>query len=396
MARQRQPRACKKCGESGLFWKSFNGSWRLSKPDGDLHECPEFRPRFKPQPPEFPQPGPKAEPQPVDAETFNGEPRYTEPQPTGGNGDAGAVLWGLIGPHAQQSLGPAIAARLAESLKQLDTESITEQVCATALERLAKSQTVNVYLTAQPEQPPVTLTQAHKQTAKLIKRLSLGLNVMLTGPAGSGKTHAAEQAAAALGLAFYAMSVGPQTSKTDLLGYVDAHGKYITTAFREAFEHGGLFLLDEMDAGNAGVLTILNSATSNGHCSFPDSPQGIRKHADFRCIAAANTFGNGADRQYVGRNQLDGATLDRFVKMAWEYDRALERELSGNVEWCEYVHALRDAQQATGCRVILSLRAISNGARMLAAGIDRDEVEAETLWNGIAADDKAKLLKQLR
>jgi cobaltochelatase CobS len=26
----------------------------------------------------------------------------------------------------------------------------------------------------------------------------------------------------------------------------------------------------------------------------------------------ANTFGTGADRQYVGRNQLDESTLDRF------------------------------------------------------------------------------------
>jgi hypothetical protein len=36
------------------------------------------------------------------------------------------------------------------------------------------------------------------------------------------------------------------------------------------------------------------------------------KPSYFVCIAAANTFGTGADRQYVGRNQLDESTLDRF------------------------------------------------------------------------------------
>jgi hypothetical protein len=44
--------------------------------------------------------------------------------------------------------------------------------------------------------------------------------------------------------------------------------------------------------------------------------------------AAANTYGTGADALYVGRNQLDAATLDRFYVVEMDYDRKLEAKLA--------------------------------------------------------------------
>ena len=78
--------------------------------------------------------------------------------------------------------------------------------------------------------------------------------------------------------------------------------------------NGGVFLFDEIDAADANVLLVVNSALANGRMSVPsrhDQPV-AKKHSEFVCIAAANTFGRGADRVYVGRNELDEATLDRF------------------------------------------------------------------------------------
>ncbi len=147
----------------------------------------------------------------------------------------------------------------------------------------------------------------HSQLPSLINMVGAGLNVMLTGSAGSGKTHASAQVAEALGLKFYALSVGAQTSKSDIVGFIDAGGTYRTTLFRQAYEKGGVFVMDEIDAGNSNVLIQINSALSNGICSFPDKQ--VKAHKDFHFIATANTYGKGESVKYVGRNRLDAATL---------------------------------------------------------------------------------------
>lgn len=166
----------------------------------------------------------------------------------------------------------------------------------------------------------------HKSLDNLIVMASQKIPVMLVGMAGTGKTHAASQVAEALGLKHYTMSVGAQTSKSDIIGYMHASGGYVPTLFRKAYEEGGVFLMDEIDAGNANVLIQVNAALSNGFCAFPDKM--VERHKDFVFIASANTFGNGANRMYVGRNQLDAATLDRFAVLVWDVDEKLEDKMA--------------------------------------------------------------------
>jgi hypothetical protein len=38
----------------------------------------------------------------------------------------------------------------------------------------------------------------------------------------------------------------------------------------------------------------------------------VEKHENFHCITAANTCGNGATLEFIGRNAIDGATMNRF------------------------------------------------------------------------------------
>lgn len=207
----------------------------------------------------------------------------------------------------------------------------------------------------------------HCQLNDLILMVGAGLNVMLTGMAGTGKTKSAQQTAEALGLDFYCMSVGAQTSKSDLIGYMDANGKYVSTMFRKAYEKGGVFVMDEIDAGNSNVLIVLNSALSNGVCAFPDKM--VEMNKDFRFIATANTYGNGADRTYVGRNQLDGATLDRFTTIEWKVDEKLEEALVDGFKygkaWLETVRQMRGYVAERSMRAIISPRASVKGATVL-------------------------------
>lgn len=201
------------------------------------------------------------------------------------------------------------------------------------------------------------------------------LNIWLTGPAGSGKTTAAHECAKALDLPFY--FTGALDNPYGLLGFIDATGKYTQTLFREAYEHGGVFLFDEIDGSTPSAVLPFNAALANSHCAFPDGV--VARHADFVCIAAANTWGLGASNDYVGRLKLDAASLDRFVQIAWDIDETLETATCGNPTWSARVQVIRQRVWDKGIKVVISPRASYYGAALLASGMSQTDVERITL-----------------
>lgn len=230
----------------------------------------------------------------------------------------------------------------------------------------------------------------HFRFQELLKALKAHQNVFLCGPAGSGKTTAARQCSYKLKFKddqqqrFY--FTGAISNEYKLLGYMDANGRYVSTEFRKAYENGGVFLFDEVDASFPQPLLAFNAALSGDQMDFPDGT--VKKHKDFYCIATANTYGSGASRQYVGRNQLDAAFLDRFVFIDWPYDENLEKNMTDNAEWAEFVQKVRHAIDKLGfgkmgVRHIVSPRATENGAALLEAGIDRRRVEEMAIWKGL-------------
>jgi cobaltochelatase CobS len=229
----------------------------------------------------------------------------------------------------------------------------------------------------------------HNQFQNLLTIVNAGEPVLMVGPAGTGKTHGAALVAEALGLSFHSISVGSQTSKSDLSGYMDATHTYVRTQFREAYENGGIFLLDEADAGNSNVLILLNAALSNGYMAFPDGM--VQAHKDFRMIATANTFGNGASRQYVGRNQLDAATLDRFVVLTWDIDDRVEEAMAGDqTKWLAVVRAVRKkVVTELELRVVISPRATLRGAKLLEAGMSFEQVLPIALTANLGSERKS-------
>lgn len=230
----------------------------------------------------------------------------------------------------------------------------------------------------------------HYRTDLVIRVAALAHPIMLVGPAGCGKTTIGEHVARALQLAFYITNVINDTH--ELVGFVDGHGTYHATPFRQAYQNGGIWIADEIDAWDAAALLAANSALANGYCNFPDQPAPVTRHADFRMIATANTFGTGADRVYVGRNELDAASLDRFATIDVDYDLDLERLFaSGADRWLERVWKVRKAVHDMKIRHVVSSRAIAMGAKALAAGIQWDVVEALYLWKGMAAKDRKKI-----
>ncbi|GAB3722362.1 AAA family ATPase [Flavobacterium koreense] len=228
----------------------------------------------------------------------------------------------------------------------------------------------------------------HYQFRQLLKYVQTKENIYLVGSAGSGKTTACQNIAKALNIPFY--FTGAINSEYKLTGFINAQGTIVSTEFRKAYENGGLFLFDEIDASMPGAILAFNAALANNFMDFPDKK--VPRHKDFYCIAAANTFGSGADRQYVGRNQLDAASLDRFIFLNWEIDEDLEREIAKNEEWVTYVQRVRKSVKKNGLRLLISPRASIKGAKLLDTGISRNEVENAVLWCGLD-ENSIRLIK---
>lgn len=204
----------------------------------------------------------------------------------------------------------------------------------------------------------------HEKFETVLKFVANNEPVFLTGPAGSGKNVLCKQIAQALGLKFYFTNAVTQEYK--LTGFTDANGHYQPTQFYKAFTEGGVFMLDEIDASIPEVLIILNAAIANRYFDFP-APIGYKEaHPDFRVIAAGNTTGNGADFSYVGRNQLDAASLDRFAIIEIDYSPTIENAVTlGDTELCNFCRAFRKEAAKAGCMVIVSYRGMGRLAKML-------------------------------
>lgn len=273
---------------------------------------------------------------------------------------------------------------MATSIVQDVAVQFTETVPTMVAELLATARPVAITVGTLPE---VKLDLKHKALEDVLLMVVAGTSPFIVGPAGSGKTTLAEQIAKVLQRPFYMAS--RVTSEYKLTGFVDAHGKTVRTAFREAYEHGGVFLFDEVDASDADALTAFNAALAGKLADFPDGV--IARHPDFVAIAAGNTFGRGADRQYVGRNQLDAATLDRFQIYEVDYDEQLEFQLAGNDAWAGYVQKVRKAIDAEKVRHVVSPRASISGAKLLAAGMDFAKVEEACIWKGLDDTQRSRV-----
>lgn len=278
---------------------------------------------------------------------------------------------------ARKTALSALETLLAESVQQINTEEIINEI-KPRIDEYIKENYGNlpkiVHIKTDKGETRKVKGITHKNFEEILKVVNAGENVFLTGPAGCGKNVICKQIAEALGLNFYFSNAVTQEYK--LTGFIDGYGKYHTTEFRIAFEKGGLFMLDEIDASIPEVLVMLNSALANGYFNFPDVGL-VNMHPDFHCVAAGNTFGTGADSQYTGRFQLDAASLNRFFIVNVDYDENIEKAVAGNdEEILGFVHDFRAALKATQINHVVSYRNIARLYKL------KDELEPVELVRG--------------
>lgn len=215
--------------------------------------------------------------------------------------------------------------------------------------------------------------------------------VMLIGPAGTGKNVICKQVAKALNLDFHFTNAVTQEYK--LTGFIDANGTFHETEFYKAFKDGGIFMLDEIDASIPEVLVILNAAIANRYFDFPNGK--IEAHKDFRVVAAGNTFGLGASYEYVGRNQLDAASLDRFAQIEINYSATIENSLTDDSALLNFIRKFRKECQKNGINHVVSYRSITRMDKMVKM-MPADKVLKACLIKNLEQDDINMIVKSFK
>lgn len=201
---------------------------------------------------------------------------------------------------------------------------------------------------------------------KLKSLIKAGMNnIWMVGPAGCGKSTIARNTAKELDIPYLCISCGIGTSATEFTGY-----KYPTreaTKFAEFYAKKSIILIDEMTALDPSVAQVINAALANGEIETTTGT--VLRHPECIIIATSNTFGNGADRQYVANNQLDASTIDRFTGAIIEVNYSVKYESQFNHEVVDYIYLLRDCIKINSLRRIASTRMIQAAEKMKKVGM---------------------------
>lgn len=296
------------------------------------------------------------------------------------------------GRDAGEQLIEAVRALAGNSINEDRVRAIVAESVKAAVENLALPSARELRIVA-PDGTRTVTGASHEKLADLIRVTAAVGRVWLTGPTGSGKTHAAEQVAEAIGAKFFFN--GAIDTEYKLSGFVDASGKIVETAFTQAVMlaasgQKALYLFDEVDASLPNATIAFNAALSNNMLDLPGRGM-VRIPSTLYIMAAANTWGFGATHDYVGRYKMDAAFRKRFVAFEWPYDEQLEAALAGNKEWTALVQRARRKAQENGLKVVICPRDAIYGARLIAAGFSQHDAVNMTFGAGLTAEQRAAL-----
>lgn len=304
------------------------------------------------------------------------------------------VIDTLIHEMFMERIAPVVAAieDIREHGAKLDADGIKADILAHVLANMPKPRMVHMEIQF-PDGMRREGRDLHPDTpsmlAKLMQPNHHDRNLYVYGQAGSGKTTSAMKLAELIGVKLHMQ--GTAMSKYDLLGFRLPSGDVVRTAFVDAWQHGGLIILDDCDRSDPKALSALNAATANGSCDLSHAGLGlIPRHPSCYIVATGNTAMNGQDARYSAASKQDGAFRDRFSFHRMDIDEAFEREITPNQTWTLRVQKIRKACVQLGGNVdkavMASMRASILGAALLAAKCSQADTEESVIFKGAGED----------
>ncbi len=362
-----------------------------------LIETVELGEKGKGNPPAPAVPG-VPDPMPINGGT---PPPPPPPAPAAPVDEKARALQALLDAMGGPTIDPATIRAMIQEESGTAIEKAVRQISgsiesriADAVKAIESSVAVKIDLKLPDRSSVVKIEGQHNLFPTLLHELALGNAPLLVGPAGSGKTTAAEKAGEALGLTVFVQP--PVADRYELLGFVDAKGAYQESpAYRWATTPGSLLIMDELDRSHPKSLTAIHSMLANGFAVFPNGQ--IKIPESNMVVATANTHGIGADAEYTGSARLDAATLDRFTaRLTWDYDSALEIRITiaeggdgAEAAWCQRLRAEIGARKL---RLIWSPRATVAHCRRVAAGIGRTEALGRSVLATLSDEQRSALI----
>jgi nitric oxide reductase NorQ protein/cobaltochelatase CobS len=164
------------------------------------------------------------------------------------------------------------------------------------------------------------------------RALELGMNVVLKGPPGVGKSFLTRYICSMTNRPLYRVTLSETTYREDLLGHLhlvsandgETVTEWIDGPLTSAVREGAILLLDEINAADANTVAALNAVMeqrATRSLTIPQTGEQITPHEAFRVVATSNPG-------YQGTYELNDAFEDRFRHVKLSYlPESIEVEL---------------------------------------------------------------------
>lgn len=166
-------------------------------------------------------------------------------------------------------------------------------------------------------------TSQHTDVDIVTRALAQGMNVVLKGPPGVGKSYLARYLCAQTNRPLYRITLSETTYREDLLGHMhlvtgdsgESITRWVDGPLTRAAREGAILLLDEINAADSNTVAALNSVMEHRgtrSLTIPQTGESIVPHEAFRVVATANPG-------YQGTYELNDAFEDRFRHVKLDY-----------------------------------------------------------------------------
>jgi MoxR-like ATPase len=247
---------------------------------------------------------------------------------------------------------------------------------------------------------------------QFLTMVSLGKIVALTGPSGNGKTTSAKALLEQNDWHVIEADCTADTTAADLIGRktLTADSGQTTVTYENgpvarafASDRKTAILLNEWDAIDPRAAMAFQSAfepAQNGsrRITLPETGRQIESRANVIFVLTMNTLGNGASRQFQGRNALDGANRDRveIIQTAYEHDAERLTAHGYTKETAEYLadwaKEIRVKIDGQNLRCFVSLRRLITAADLIdRAGLSRSRATKLAFFDRLEASELAAI-----